>query len=275
MIKSPLIAAFALVLPLAATAGGFDGVIADQGMIVPAPAVVPTPDLIFRLGAGLSYGSSYFGSTKNDAGLGGSFEFQSLRGPGGMKLGSETGESVYGFAPRGSFRVIGERSATDHPELTGLADVPLSVELGLGVGFTAQNFEAFADLRYGAIGHNAFVGEVGADVVLRPSDRLTLRAGPRVVIGSNKFNDTYFGVTAAESVASGGVLAQYNPTAGSVTAGVEIGATYALNDKWNIDGALRYEKFTGSAKTSPIVTQGSDDQFSIKIGLSRLISLDF
>lgn len=274
MMKTGFATALALLAPMSAMAGGFD-LASDPAAMAPAPVVAPTPDLIFRLGGGLSYGSSYFGSTSEDAGASGSISFQFLRGPGGMTLGSETGAPRYGLAPRGSFRIIGKRSATDHAELTGLEDVPLSVEVGLGLGYTSQNFEAFADVRYGVVGHHSFVGELGADVVLRPSDRLTLTAGPRVVIGSARFNQTYFGVTGAESVASGGVLAAYAPGAGAVSAGVEVGATYALTDKWNLDGALRYDKFLGDAKGSPIVAQGADDQLRVTIGVSRLISLDF
>ncbi len=274
MIKVIVAATFGVLAPVAAMAGGFD-MVADPVAIAPAPMAAPSPDLIFRLGAGVSYGSSYFGSKSNEAGPSGSFGFQFLRGPGGLSFGSETGAPRYGFAPRGSFRVIGKRSATDHAELKGLKDVPLSVEVGFGLGYTAQNFEAFADVRYGAIGHHAFVGELGADVVLRPSDRLTLKAGPRFLLGSNHFNDTYFGVITAESIASGGALLFHNPGSGAVSAGVELGASYALTDQWNLDGALRYDRFLGDAKASPIVGQGSDDQFKLTIGVSRLISLDF
>ncbi len=274
MIKTLSAAAFGVMLPLATQAGGFD-ILGDPVAVTPAPVVVASPDLIFRLGAGLTYGPSYFGSKSNDVGPTGSLSFQFLRGPGGLALGSETGEVRSGFAPRGSFRVIGKRSATDDPELTGLEDVPLSVEIGFGLGYTSRNFEAFADVRYGAVGHHAFVGELGADFVMRPSDRLTLKAGPRLLLGSNKFNDTYFGVTAAESVASGGVLGAYDPSAGAVSAGIEIGASYALSNVWNLDGAVRYDRFMGDAKASPIVTQGSNDQVSVSIGISRLISLDF
>jgi outer membrane protein len=274
MIKITLAAAFAIISPLTALAGGFD-MADDPVAMAPAPVVVSSPDLIFRLGGGLGYGSSYFGSDSNELTPSGSFDFQFLRGPGGMALGSETGAPQFGFAPRGSFRVIGERSASDHPELTGLQDVPLSIEVGFGLGYVSQNFEAFADVRYGAIGHHAFVGELGADVVMRPTDRLTLTAGPRLVLGSNKFNDTYFGVTAAEAAASGSARTAYNPGSGAVSVGLELGASYALNDKWNLDGALRYDRFRGDAKNSPIVTQGSDDNVRVTIGVSRLISLDF
>ena len=272
MMNTAKATALVLMLPFTAQAGGFDTV-ADPVAMAPAPAVAASPDLIFRLGAGVSYGPAYFGSKNNQAGAVGSFGFQFLRGPGGLTLGSDIGATRYGLAPRGSFRVIGKRSATDHAELTGMVDVPLSVEVGFGLGYTAQNFEAFADVRYGAIGHHAFVGELGADLVMRPSDRLTLKVGPRLLVGSNRFNDTYFGVTAAE--ASGPALTPYNPGSGAVSAGVEVAASYAMTDVWNLDGALRYDRFLGDAKASPIVRQGSDDQLRLTIGISRLISLDF
>lgn len=263
-----LTAALVTMLPLVANAGGTD-IALDPAVVAPAPVVEATPNLIFRLGAGVSYAPSYFGSDSSEGSASGSLSFQFMR-LGSKSFGSATGEPVYGFTPRGSFRVIGERSAADHPELTGLADVPLSVEIGGGLGYTSRNFEAFADVRYGAIGHNAFVGELGADAVLHPSDRLTLKVGPRVVIGSNKFNDTYFGVTTATTT-----LAAYNPDSGVVSAGLQVAATYELNDKWNLDGALRFDQFQGDAKNSPIVTTGSNDQLRVTIGLSRLISLRF
>ncbi|MBN2740323.1 MAG: MipA/OmpV family protein [Rhodobacteraceae bacterium] len=61
-----------------------------------------------------------------------------------------------------------------------------------------------------------------------------LKAGPRVVVGPNKYNDTYFGVTAAESLASAGALAAYNPGSGVISSGIEVGATYAHYDRWSI-----------------------------------------
>ena len=264
----------ALCLPFAAQAGSLDTE-ADATLIAPAPVAQPRPALIFRLGGGAAYGPAYFGSTTNEVGPSGSFSFQFLRLPGGKSLGSETGEQRLGFAPRGSFRVIGKRSSADHAELTGLVDVPLSIEIGMGIGYTARNFEAFADLRYGAIGHNSWVGELGADAVMRPSERLTITAGPRLLLGDAGYTNTYFGVTAAESAASGGALAAFTANGGALSAGIELGASYALTPEWSLDGSLLYDRFLNDAKASPIVGQGRDDDFKVKIGVSRLILLNF
>lgn len=260
----------AVLLPIAAYADG-----SNVGGASRAVASKPTPDLIFRLGAGLSYGPTYFGSKESGTGAFPLFALQFVRSPNGRVFGSKGTGSRYGFAPRRSFRVIGKRSATNHSELAGLNDVPLSVEIGGGIGYTSQNFDAFADLRYGALGHHAFVGEVGANVILRPSDRLTITAGPRLAVGSNRFNDTYFGVTAAESLASSGALTAYNPSSGVVSAGLEVGANYAVDDLWTLNGRVRYDRFQGSVKASPIINQGAEDQLRVTIGLSRLFTLSF
>ncbi|WP_040615521.1 MipA/OmpV family protein [Oceanicola granulosus] len=184
------------------------------------------------------------------------------------------GAPGYGLGMRGSFRYIPERSADEYGELAGLDDVDASLELGAGLGYTSSAFEAFADVRYGVIGHESLVAEVGADAVFRPLGGLTMSVGPRMLFGSEQYSDTYFGVSAAESAASG-TLAAYEADGGPVSAGVELGMTYDINQDWGVDGAVRYDRFVGSAADSPIVEQGSDEQLSLRIGVTRNISLGF
>lgn len=176
-------------------------------------------------------------------------------------------------APEGSFRYIGERSSSDNPELAGLDDVDMAIELGMGLAYSQRNYEVFGDVRYGVVGHESFVGELGADLRLHPTDRLTLTAGPRVFFGSDSYSQTYFGVTAAESAASG--LAAYTASGGALSAGIELGATYAINDDWGIEGAVVYDRLLNDAADSPIVLQGSADQWSLRLGVTRRISLRF
>ncbi|MBL4917518.1 MipA/OmpV family protein [Szabonella alba] len=275
----PRLAAAALALsvlaaPLApAFAGSLETTAQDQAVYTPPPAPAPRPGLAFKLRGGVGAAPEYFGSRDLKAGPDFALSFEFLRLPGGMTLGNPDPASPrYGFAPRGSFRYIAKRSANDHSELAGLDDVKASVELGLGLGYTQRNFEAYADLRYGVIGHNAWVGELGANLVLRPSDRLTLRAGPRVFMGDSRYANTYFGVTPAEASVA---LPAFSASGGALSAGIEIGATYAINDLWGIDGAIRYDRYLNDAKDSPIVQQGRDDAVSLRLGLTRRISLGF
>lgn len=172
----------------------------------------------------------------------------------------------------GSFRYIGERDASDHSELRGLDDVDAALELGLGVGYTARNFEAYADIRRGLGGHEGIVGELGADVIARPSDRWKLSFGPRLLWGNDAYADTYFGISPAEASVS---LPAYDPDAGLMSAGVELGARYQINDSWGVESAVTWENFTNDAEDSPIVQNGDSDQWRFRIGVTRVFNLRF
>ncbi|WP_323004915.1 MipA/OmpV family protein [Pseudorhodobacter sp.] len=270
------ITALAIVLvataPLTAFAGSLDT--APDSVVAVPVAPVKAPKLAFTLRAGIGGAPAYFGAKDLKAGPDFSFSLNYLALPGGRSIGSTDPRAVsYGFAPRGSFRYIAKRSSKDDPELTGLNDVKASVELGLGLGYTQRNFEAFADVRYGAIGHHAWVGEIGANAVMHPTEQLTLRVGPRVFFGSRDYANTYFGVSAAEAAAVGSKFTTpYTAKGGALTAGLELGATYAINDTWGIDGAVRWDKYLGDAKSSPIVAQGKDNNVSLRIGVTRRFS---
>ncbi|MDG1280473.1 MAG: MipA/OmpV family protein [Pseudorhodobacter sp.] len=276
MKKSLLAVAGLVMLPATAFASGPEMGLSEPEVMAPAPAPAAAPGLIFTLRAGLGAGPEYFGSDTLKAGPDFAFSLNYLRLPGSMALGNADPSAVaYGFAPRGSFRIVQKRSADDYAELTGLEDVDLSVEIGMGLGYTAENFEAFGDLRYGAIGHHSWVGELGANLIMRPNDKLTLKVGPRVLAADSGYANTYFGVTADESTASGGDLAAYDAKGGAMSVGMELGMTYALTEDWGIDGAVRWDQYVGGAKDSPIVAQGSDTQTTLRIGLTRRFTLNF
>ncbi|GIT90044.1 hypothetical protein JANAI62_04730 [Jannaschia pagri] len=229
------------------------------------------PALGFTLRGGVGVAPSYFGSDSSDASADVGFELNYLR-LGEFTIGNP--DPLYeprGFGVTGSFRYIGERSASDDAELAGLNDVDASLELGAGLRYSAENFEVFGNVRYGAIGHEAFVGELGADVFLRPSDRLTLRAGPRAFFGDSDYAATYFGVTPGEAGAS--AFAPFEASGGLLSTGIEIGAGYQINDRWGIDAAVRYDRLRNDAADSPITVD--DDQVSARIGLTRRFTLGF
>lgn len=274
MFRHALFATLLSALPVTVFAAGpTPGTGSEPQVAVPAPAPVRTgPALAFTLRGGVGVAPEYFGSRKMKAGPDGAISLEFLRLPGGQSFGSADPRAErFGFAPRGSFRYIDKRSAARSPELTGLNDVKRAVELGLGLGYSQRNFEAFADVRHGFVGHKATVAELGADLVLRPGEGVVLRAGPRVLAASGRYNRTYFGVTPAESLASG--LAAHAPRGGVVSAGLELGATWAFDDRWGLDGAIRWDRLTGDAGRSPIVAQGRRDQVSLRLGVTRRFTL--
>ena len=136
------------------------------------------------------------------------------------------------------------------------------------------NWQVFGEVRRGFGGHEGVRGTIGSDVIFRPSDRWTITAGPRFNMGNDTYASTYFGVTGAEAALSPSFGA-FAADGGLLGAGVEIKATYELDDAWAVQGAINYEHLLNDAALSPITRAGSEDQWTVRIGLSRAFTLRF
>jgi outer membrane scaffolding protein for murein synthesis (MipA/OmpV family) len=236
------------------------------------PVAAQERGLSFSLTGGVKLAPDYFGASDTQIGPSGLFGFSGLAiGP--ARIGSLDGPVQFapGAGLRGAFRYIPKREGRD--ELAGLEDVKAALELGFGVHYTEEFWQVFADLRYGAIGHRGFAGELGANAIYRGPNGLVIHGGPRAEFGDRRFSQTYFGVTPAESLASG--LTAFSPGGGFHSLGVEIGAYQALSDDWGVTGRLRFDRLRGDAGASPIVGQGQRNQFTAEIGLTRHFNLRF
>jgi outer membrane scaffolding protein for murein synthesis (MipA/OmpV family) len=227
--------------------------------------------VFFTFFAGGRAGPPFFGSDEMEFGpsFRGSFAYLNF---GDVTFGEDAFdpdpyERRSGFGYGLAFRFVGERDSSEYDDIRGLDDIDGTLEIGLGFGYAWPNVEAIADVRYGLGGSDAWVGEARLFYVARPTDRLALRIGPRVLVGSDNYVDTYFGVSSAESFRSG--LDAFDPDAGLVSAGVELIATYRLNERWWLEGAAKWEQFQGDAADSPIVGAGADDRTEVRIGVRR------
>lgn len=247
-------------------------VLAATAIACASPLAAQDNVLSFSLTGGARIAPDYFGSSNHSVTPAIGFGFQGLR-LGGTQLGDPDGPRVFapGAGLRGSFRFIGEREGVN--ELAGMRDVDAALELGIGAHYTADMWQVFADLRYGVVGHKGITGELGGNLIYRAPSGLVLNAGPRAEFGSGRFTNTYFGVTPAESIASG--LAAYTASGGVYSVGFEMGAYQPLGADWGLTGTLRYDRLRGDAARSPIVAQGSRDQISAEIGLTRHFNLRF
>lgn len=242
----------------------------DAAMIAPAPAPA-SRQLVLTLRGGVSFAPEYFGSEDYEVGpdFGLRFNYLSLRN--GRTFGNpDPWADSLGFGVRGSFRFIKERDTDDFDELARLDDIDAALELGASVSYTTENFNVFGAARRGFGGHEGWVGEVGADAILRPTDRLRLSLGPRAFFGDEEYANTYFGIGADEASAA---LPAYDLDGGLVSAGVEFGARYKINDVWGLEGAITWDKFQGDAADSPIVEQGDDEQWGVRFGVTRVLSI--
>lgn len=227
------------------------------------PVMAQERELLFSLTGGASAAPSYFGADSYSVSPSGNIGFTGLRF-GTVQFGDLDGPTQFpsGTGLRGAFRYISEREGKD--ELAGLSDVDASLELGMRLHHTSEFWQAYGELRYGIIGHKALAGEIGVNVIYRDSTGLVLHAGPRAEFGNARFVRTYFGITATEAAQSG--LTAYRPNGGMHSVGFETGAYKPLGADWGITGSVRYDRLRGSAADSPIVLQGSRNQFSATLG---------
>lgn len=149
------------------------------------------------------------------------------------------------------------RSASDDPRLTGLGDISTSVTAGFFAGYTRGPFEISATARQG-VSHsaNGLSGllQLNARHVFAGA-RTLLTAGPDLEFGNGDFQRTWFGISPAQSAASG--LPVYTPHAGINRVGLHAGLTYRASTHivWRV--FARISDLTADAAQSPVVERRS------------------
>lgn len=161
----------------------------------------------------------------------------------------------------------------DADELRGLDPVRWGGEVGGFVEVYPFDWMRLrGELRHGIRSHSGFVADIAADAFYDVTPDVRISGGPRVSIASSKYFDAYYGVSAAESVASG--LSAYNPGGGIKSAGVGGAITWKVTDPITASLFGEYSRLMGPAADSSLVRErGSRDQFMI--GVSTSYRFDF
>lgn len=178
----------------------------------------------------------------------------------GLALIGKRGRTSFGP----TFGFATQRKGKDAIE--GLSDVGFGVELGgFAETFVAPMLRVRGEVRQAIGAHKGLTADMSVDGVVRSqNDKLTVTVGPRVRWGNGKYNRGYFGVDAEDAAATG--LDYYKPSSGLYAYGAMTGAYYQFNDQWGMFGYAGYDRLTGDAAKSPIVTEvGSRNQFSAGI----------
>lgn len=240
--------------------------------LVPFSAVAQDREFAFSITGGAAVLPEYFGSDNYEVRPSGRLGFTGLRF-GNLQIGDPDAAPylVTGSGLWPSLRLIRKREGEG--DLAGLDDVKLSIEAGVRLRHTTETWQVFTDVRYGAIGHNAVAGEVGADLIYRGPGGLIVNAGPRAEFGNGRFMRTYFGVTDIEAARAPAFDSAYTPSGGIYSYGVQVSAYQPFATHWGVSGRLRFDRLQGDAADSPITQQR--DQFSAQIGLTRHFNLRF
>lgn len=235
---------------------------ADVGAAPRDPLAGPGIDAIVTLGLGAKLQPAYDGANRYVASPWPIVGLKFLRSP---FTGQETSDTGFGFRP--TFRFLDERKGTG--DLAGLNRVKSAYEVGAQIDYTDTYWRAYVEFRQGFGGHTGQLYDVGAEGIFRPAPAWRIALGPKLSFASSEYMRTYFGVTGAESVASGGKFAAYNPSGGIRAAGVTAQATYAFDKNWLIRADAGYDRLVGDAASSPIVKRAGDvNQFTVGLGVA-------
>ncbi len=150
--------------------------------------------------------------------------------------------------------------------LRGMGDIDATLEVGGFVDYRWGVVQSRLELRQGFGGHEGFV----ADANLNYADNVgpvRFSVGPRLTYASQDYNQTYFGINAAQSAGTG--LAQYNADGGLVSYGFGAFAMMPLAQALSLTAFGGYDWLGDEAADSPLVRQrGDDQQLSLGLGLS-------
>jgi MipA family protein len=160
------------------------------------------------------------------------------------------------------------RKQYNYSELNGFGDVKAAVQLGGFVEYYPIDwFRTRGELRQGVVGPNGTVADFSADFIVPVIQRLIISAGPRFTWESTHATSPYFGIDAAQAMASG--LPMFNAKGGAHSYGAGAQVSYRINPQWEVHAYVEYQRLLGDAAASPLVTlRGSPNQTTFGIGAS-------
>jgi len=173
----------------------------------------------------------------------------------GPFVGLEFGRDEDGSSP---FRVAGDRTT----DLLGLGDIGITVSLGGFAEIDIGDFTLSGALGQAVSGHDGLTGELGVSyksIISGNGPPIIVAIGPRLNFGDETYMSSFFGVNAAQSLASG--LPAYEASDGIISFGGSATAIMPLTRLVSVTLIGNYNRLTSDAGNSPLVIErGSRDQ---------------
>jgi len=135
--------------------------------------------------------------------------------------------------------------------LTGLGNIDGAVRTHALMDYRVGllNFSVDASKDFGGSDGVEVLSSVSIRIPVAP--RLSLLAGVSATWSDSRYTSAYFGVTSAQSIASG--LPIYDAGAGFKRADADIGIAWAVSPRWSARAKVGVGRFVGDAADSPII----------------------
>ncbi len=182
------------------------------------------------------------------------------------------GFSGFSFGP--SLRVVNNRQEEDNIALTGLGDIDRTLEVG---GFAATKFvDRFLvrfKVRKGIVGgHDGLIVDAAGTALLFRYGRLSTSVSAHAAWVGERYADTYFSVSPAQSLTSG--LPVYDAPRGMRDIGGSFNAYINIGKRWSLNPYVRYSYIFDDFAAAPIIaTYGDQNQYRAGFHLMREFAL--
>ena len=178
---------------------------------------------------------------------------------------------MFQFGP--ALQFVNQRKASEYAELNGLANVDYAAQIGAFANFWPVSWLRLrGEVRQGIGGETGVTADVFLDVVV-PVAQWTFSAGPRATFQTAAATSPYFSITAAQATAANALqpglppLSPYNAGSGVYSYGAGAQMQYTFDPTWTAHVFVEYQRLSGSAADSPLVTQrGSPNQLTYGLG---------
>lgn len=147
--------------------------------------------------------------------------------------------------------------------LNGMGDIGYTGELG---GFINARFSPWYVTSSIAAGSHGARLELGGGYEMQLSSADQLRTGLELNWANNKYMQTYFGVSAAQSAASGGVLNTYNANSGVKDYALKANWIHTYSKEWFSNAGVSFKQLSGSTKNSPLTMRNSMNSVNFVVG---------
>ena len=186
----------------------------------------------------------------------------SIRGLGAYLYKQDGWELTASLAPS-----FDERKASDDARFRNLGDVAPTVRAALATSYQHDWWKITAAITrdLSAEKKEGVTGGMDFTAIYNYSPSLSFRAGPGFVYANDAYMRTFYGVSSAQSQASG--LPVYSARSGVSNVHVSAGVNYHFSGKWDLGGFATQTRLTGDAANSPIIE--TRNQTSVGLYLQR------